>query len=115
MSDFKRKLDQMMGDTSTQERRIKQRVHENLRAPVKKPSWQVPFVTAGIAVIALFLFITFNPIEQLSSNEGPGTPYDPLDDLAQISALQKRSSYQQLIMSNLESFHILSRSMDCIM
>lgn len=80
----------MMGDTSTQERRIKQRVYENLRAPVKKRSWQVPFITAGIAVIALFLFITFNPIEQLSSNEGPGTPYDPLDDLAQISALQKK-------------------------
>ncbi|WP_107840813.1 S26 family signal peptidase [Metasolibacillus meyeri] len=90
MSDFKRKLDKMMGDTSMQERRIKQRIHENFRAPVKKPSWQVPFVTAAIAVVALFLFITFNPLEQLSSNEGPEIPYDPLDDLAQISALQKK-------------------------
>lgn len=96
MSDFKRKLDKMMGDTSMQERRIKQRVYENLRAPAKKPSWQVPFVTAAIAVVALFLFITFNPIEQLSSNEGPEIPYDPLDDLAQISALQKKQKLSSI-------------------
>lgn len=89
MSDFKRKLDQMMGDTSGQERRIKQRVHESLQPPSKKFSWQVLFVTAAIPVVALLLFFTIDPANQFSSDTGPGTPYDPLDDLAKISALQK--------------------------
>ncbi len=86
----------MMGDTSEQERRIKQRVHESLRISKKRFSWQVPVVTAAIAVVALFLFITFNPLEQLSSNEGPEIPYDPLDDLAQISALQKKKQLSEI-------------------
>ena len=80
----------MMGDTSKQERRIKQRVHERIRPPVKKFSWQVLFVSAAIPVVALFLIFTIDPLNYLSSNKGPGVPYDPLDDLAQISALQKK-------------------------
>src|SRR4051812_46936280 len=80
----------MMGDTSKQERRIKQRVHERVRPPVKKFSWQVLFVSAGIPVVALFLILTIDPLNFLSSNKGPGVPYDPLDDFAQISALQKK-------------------------
>jgi type IV secretory pathway protease TraF len=90
LNDFKQKLDQMMGDTSKQERRIKQRVHERVRPPVKKFSWQVLFVSAGIPVVALFLILTIDPLNFLSSNKGPGVPYDPLDDFAQISALQKK-------------------------
>ena len=90
MSDMKRKLDQMMGDTTEQERRIKRGVHEKLQTPVRKTSWPVLFVSAAIPAIALFLFFSLNPLNQLSSDEGPGMPYDPLDDLAQISALQKK-------------------------
>lgn len=80
----------MMGDTSMQERRIKQRVREKLQRPARKFSWQVLFVSAAIPVVALLLFFTMNPANQFSSDVGPGVPYDPLDDLAQISALQKK-------------------------
>ncbi|MCG7344888.1 S26 family signal peptidase [Sporosarcina sp. ACRSL] len=104
MSDFKRKLDEMMGDTTMQERRIKQRVHEKLQTPVRKFSWQVVFVSAAIPVVALMLFFTMNPTNQLSSDLGPGVPYDPLDDLAQISALQKK---QQLSAVDYEEFATL--------
>ncbi|MFC5591209.1 S26 family signal peptidase [Sporosarcina soli] len=104
MSDFKRKLDQMMGDTSEQERRIKRRVHERLRTPTKKFSWQVLFVTAAIPVVALFLLFTIDPMNYLSSDKGPGVPYDPLDDLAQISALQKK---KQLSAVDFEEFAAL--------
>lgn len=104
MSDFKRKLDQMMGDTSEQERRIKRRVHERLRTPTKKFSWQVLFVTAAIPVVALFLMFTIDPMNYLSSDKGPGVPYDPLDDLAQISALQKK---KQLSAVDFEEFATL--------
>ncbi len=104
MSDFKRKLDQMMGDTSEQERRIKRRVHERLRTPTKKFSWQVLFVTAAIPVVALFLLFTIDPMNYLSSDKGPGVPYDPLDDLAQISALQKK---KQLSAVDYEEFAAL--------
>ncbi|PIC62922.1 signal peptidase I [Sporosarcina sp. P13] len=90
MSDFKRKLDQMMGDTSDQERRIKQRVHEELQPTGKKHSWRVLVVTAALPVVALLLIMTFIPSNLLSSDEGRGVPYDPLDDMAQISALQKK-------------------------
>jgi Signal peptidase, peptidase S26 len=104
LSDFKRKLDQMMGDTSEQERRIKQRVHESLQTSTKKFSWQVLFVTAAIPVVALFLIFAIDPTNQLSSDKGPGVPYDPLDDLAQISALQKK---QQLSAVDFEEFAAL--------
>ena len=89
MSDFKRNLDEMMGDTSKQERRIKQRVHERLQTPTRKFSWQVVFVTAALPVVAMILMLTIDTTNFLSSDSGPGVPYDPLDDLAQISALQK--------------------------
>lgn len=91
----------MMGDTSKQERRIKQRVHEQLYAPAKKFSWQVVFVSMAIPVVALFLLFTVNPSDLLSSDQGPGVPYDPLDDLAKISALQKK---KQLSAVNYEEF-----------
>ncbi|WP_252504370.1 S26 family signal peptidase [Sporosarcina sp. Marseille-Q4943] len=89
MSDFKRKLDEMMGDTSMRERRIKQRVHERLYKPARKFSWQVVFVSAALPVVAMVLFLAIDPTNYFSANKGPGDPYDPLDDLAKISALQK--------------------------
>ncbi|GKV67302.1 MULTISPECIES: S26 family signal peptidase [unclassified Sporosarcina] len=101
MSDFKHKLDQMMGDTSEQERRIKQRVRDELQSSDRKRSWPVLFVSAAIPVVALLLFLTIGPLNQLSSDEGRGTPYDPLDDLAEISALQKK---QQLSSVDYEKF-----------
>jgi type IV secretory pathway protease TraF len=104
MSDFKRKLDQMMGDTLKQERRIKQRVRERLLSPTKKFSWQVLFVSVAIPVVALFFIHTIDPTNYLSSDKGPGVPYDPLDDLAQISALQKK---QQLSAVDYEEFAAL--------
>ncbi|ARK24058.1 signal peptidase I [Sporosarcina sp. P37] len=92
MNDFKRKLDQMMGDTTEQERRIKQRVHENLQPPRKRTfSWQALLVTAALPAVALLLVFNLISDNQLSSDQGPGTPYDPLDDMAQISALQKKN------------------------
>jgi len=104
LNDFKRKLDQMMGDTAKQERRIKQRVHDRLRTPVKKFSWQVLIVSAAIPIVALFLILTIDPTNYLSSDKGPGVPYDPLDDLAQISALQKK---KQLSAVDYEEFAAL--------
>lgn len=101
---MKRKFDQMMGDTSEQERRIKRGVREKLQAPTKKSSWQVVFASIAIPAIALFLIFSINPLSQLSSDEGPGIPYDPLDDLAQISALQKS---KQLSDVNYEEFSTL--------
>ena len=101
MSDFKRKLDQMMGDTTLQERRIKHHVRERLQKPARKFSWQVLFVTAALPVVALVLFLAIDPVNFLSADQGPGTPYDPLDDLAQISALQKK---KQLSAVDYESF-----------
>ncbi|WP_301109991.1 S26 family signal peptidase [Sporosarcina sp.] len=101
MNEFKRKLDQMMGDTSEQERRIKQRVHDQLQPAKAKRPWSVMFVSAAIPVVALLLIFTIGPFNQLSSDEGPGTPYDPLDDLAEISALQKK---QQLSTVEYEEF-----------
>ncbi|MBB4824967.1 hypothetical protein HNO89_002193 [Sporosarcina luteola] len=101
MNDMKRKLDRMMGDTSEQERRIKQGVHEKLQPSVKKFSWKVAIVSAALPVVALLLFFSINPMNQFSSEQGPGTPYDPLDDLAQISALQKK---QQLSAIDYEEF-----------
>jgi type IV secretory pathway protease TraF len=94
----------MMGDTSEQERRIKRRVHERIRTPTKKFSWQVLFVTAAVPVVALFLMFTIDPMNYLSSDKGPGVPYDPLDDLAQISALQKK---KQLSAVDYEDFAAL--------
>lgn len=96
MSDFKQDLDRLMGDTSAQERRIQQRVKERLRPASKKYSWRVLFVTAALPVVALLLFLTFIPSSLLSSNEGRGIPYDPLDDMAKISALQKKQQLSTL-------------------
>src|SRR5690606_21614533 len=105
MSDVKRKLDEMMGDTTMQERRIKRRVHEQLqKAPARKISWQVLFVSAALPVVALVLFLAIDPMNYLSADQGPGTPYDPLDDLAQISALQKK---KQLSAVDYEEFAAL--------
>ncbi|AXH99741.1 signal peptidase I [Sporosarcina sp. PTS2304] len=106
MNDFKQKLDQMMGDTSEQERRIRQRVHEELQPARKKQSWRVLFVTASLPVVALVLLLTFIPSNLLSSDEGRGVPYDPLDDLAKISALQKK---QQLSTIDYEELSQLPR------
>ncbi len=91
MNDFKRKLDNMMGDTTEQERRIKQKVYENLQSKrTRQFSWQALLVTAALPVVALLLVFNVMSNDQLSSDVGPGTPYDPLDDLALISALQKK-------------------------
>ena len=72
MDKFKKQLDDMMGDTNLQENRIKRQVHENLTVRKQKRSWQVPFVTAAVAAVAVFLFMTLNPLSQNSSTEGCG-------------------------------------------
>ena len=97
MNDFKRKLDQMMGDTTEQERRIKQRVHDDLQPSRKRQfSWQALLVTAALPVVALLLVFNLIPDSQISSDQGPGTPYDPLDDMALISALQKKDQLSNI-------------------
>lgn len=109
MSDFKQKLHEMMGDTSEQERRIKQRVHDELQPSAKKRAWPVVFVSAAIPVVALLLFFTLNPLNQLSSEEGPGKPYDPLDDLAEISALQKKNQLSTVDYGEFEKLPVFER------
>ena len=91
MDNFKKQLDHMMGDTKPQEQRIKYRVHETMRPQKPKRSWQVPFITAAVAAVAVFLVMTTFPFTQNSANEGRGTPYDPLDDLAQIATLHQKN------------------------
>ena len=101
MDNLKKQLDDMMGDTTLQEKRIKHRVHETMRPQQPKRSWQVPFITAAVAAVAVFLMMTTFPFNQNSANEGRGTPYDPLNDLAQIATLQQK---KQLSMIDYEAF-----------
>lgn len=90
MNDFKRKLDNMMGDTTEQERRIKQNVHDQLQPKrMRQFSWQALLVTAALPVVALLLVFNVMSDDQISSDKGPGTPYDPLDDMAMIADLYK--------------------------
>ncbi|MFJ8237813.1 S26 family signal peptidase [Ureibacillus sp. NPDC094379] len=79
-------------------------MHEKLHPQTKKFSWQVLFVTGSIPIVALILLLTIDTTNFLSSDMGPGVPYDPLDDLAQISALQKK---QQLSDVDYEDFATL--------
>ena len=101
MDPFKKQLEDMMGDTNLQESRIKQRVKKDLTTPKTKRSWHVQVVTAAVAAVAVFLFMTAAPFTQNSANEGRGVPYDPLDDLAQIATLQKS---KQLSTINYDAF-----------
>lgn len=96
MDKFKKQLDDMMGDTTLQENRIKKRVHENLTVRKQKRSWQIPVVTAAVAAVAVFLLMSMNPLSLNSSSEGRGTPYDPLDDLALISTLHKKKQLSSI-------------------
>ncbi|PID05416.1 MULTISPECIES: S26 family signal peptidase [unclassified Sporosarcina] len=110
MNDFKRKLDQMMGDTTEQERRIKQRVHENLQPSQRRQfSWQALLVTAALPVVALLLVFNFVSDSQLSADQGPGTPYDPLDDMALISALQKKDQLSAIDYEEFSSLPVVRK------
>ncbi|PIC78110.1 signal peptidase I [Sporosarcina sp. P19] len=110
MNDFKRKLDQMMGDTTEQERRIKQRVHENLQPSRRRQfSWQALLVTAALPVVALLLVFNLVSDNQLSSDQGPGTPYDPLDDMALISALQKKDQLSTIDYEEFSSLPVVKK------
>ena len=112
MDKFKKQLDDMMGDTNLQENRIKRQVHENLTVRKQKRSWQVPFVTAAVAAVAVFLFMTLNPLSQNSSTEGRGTPYDPLDDLALISTLHKKKQLSAIDYNSLAQLPVLGKISD---
>ena len=96
MNNFKKQLDDMLGNTTSQEARIKKGVHEAMRPQKHKRSWQVPFITAAVAAVAMFLIMTTFPFNQNAANEGRGTPYDPLDDLAEIASLQKKKQLSSI-------------------
>lgn len=96
MTKFKHQLDDMMGDTDAQERRIKQQVHNRLQAPKKTRTWQLPVVTAAITAVAVFLLMTMNPGEQVTTDEGRAIPYDPLDDLVTISTLHQKGLLSEI-------------------
>lgn len=89
MAKFKRKLDAMMGDTSQQEARIRQRVQQQLQVKPKKRAWQMPVVASAAGALAVFLFSSAVGLDFNSADEGYSTPYDPLDDLVEVIA-QKR-------------------------
>lgn len=99
MNKFKRQLDEMMGDTSAQERRIQQNVRQRLHAG--KQSKRALFIAAALPVTAMLIILSIIPSNFLQSAEGPSVPYDPLNDLAEISALQKK---QQLSSIDYETF-----------
>lgn len=106
MTNFKRKLDDMMGDTSRQEARIKQLVVEQLNERPKKLNWQMSTVAASFMLLAIF-FISSTMNNQLSANEGRGEPYDPLDDLAQIANLQQKDELSKLDVAELLALPVL--------
>lgn len=107
MTNFKRKLDDMMGDTTHHEARIKQRVQARLEHP-KKRQWQMPAVAASFVLLAIF-FITSTVNQQQSANEGRGVPYDPLDDLAEIATLQQKGELSDVNEQVLQALPVLDQ------
>lgn len=114
MDPFKRQLDEMMGDTHMQESRIKQRVKSELTPTPRKQkrSWHVQLVTAAVAAVAVFLFMTAVPFTQNSGNEGRGAPYDPLDDLAEIATLQKQKQLSTIDYDSFAQLPVLEQLSD---
>ncbi|MER1986811.1 MAG: signal peptidase I [Solibacillus sp.] len=107
MTNFKRKLDDMMGDTSRQEARIKQHVTARLAERSKKRNWQMPAVAVSFVLLAIF-FISSTMNNQLSADEGRGIPYDPLDDLAEIATLQQKGELSVLDEKQLLTLPVLN-------
>ncbi|MGN7477050.1 S26 family signal peptidase [Solibacillus silvestris] len=112
MDPFKKQLDDLMGDTSLQESHIKKRVKEDLTLRKTQRSWHVQAVTAAVAAVAVFLFMTAVPFTQNSANEGRGVPYDPLDDLAQIATLQKTKKLSTIHYESFAQLPVLDRLTD---
>lgn len=113
MTEFKRKLDEMFGDTSASEQRIQQQVRAALATPQKKKrAWQVPTIASLATAVALFLMMTTVGSPLFSSQDGRGVPYDPLDDLYAIG-LQKGndelSSIDEATLLGLPTLNIQSR------
>lgn len=118
MNKFKNQLDKMMGDTDLQEKQIKKRVHERMNSSTIKRSWSIPLVTTALVALSFFLFITMNPLEQVTTEEGRYIPYDPLDDMVTISTLHKKKllstiDYEQLatlpLLESLSSLQYVDR------
>ena len=96
MTPFKNKLDEMMGDTTNQETRIKQAVHEKMTKKQRSFNWGIPAVSICVAAVALFLFISYNPFSNDLTANVPNAPYDPLDDLAAISTAHQKGELSQI-------------------
>ena len=110
MNDFKRKLDNMMGDTTEQERRIKQKVHDELQPKrTRQFSWQALLVTAALPVVALLLVFNIMSDDQMSSDLGPGTPYDPLDDMTLIADLYKKNQLSAIDYEEFASLPVVEK------
>lgn len=78
-----------MNHTELHEQRVRQRVHNQMNATTKKRSWNIPIVTTAMVALSLFLIITMNPFELLSTEKGRSVPYDPLEDILTISTLHQ--------------------------
>lgn len=98
MTNFKRKLDGMMGDTSRQEARIQETVRERVLQQTipKKRNWQVASVAVGFVVLSIFLVSSMYTSSKLMANEGRGKPYDPYADIVDIQFQRQTDSFSQL-------------------
>ena len=98
MTNFKRKLDDMMGDTSRQEQRIQAGVREKMMSQQQKPkrSWQVPVVATAFVILAIFLGSSLYTNQQLTAKEGRGEPYDPLVDLLEIHSQRQNETFSAI-------------------
>ena len=98
MTKFKRKLDEMMGDTSRQEERIRNAVRDNMMQAnrPKKRNWQVATVAVAFVVLSIFLGSSLYTSTQLMAKEGRGKPYDPYADLVNIQLQKKTDSFSSI-------------------
>ena len=109
MTNFKDKLDDMMGDTSKQEARISQGVRAKMQNQQIKPkrSWQMPAVATAFVALIVFLVATYN-FSEMSSNEGRGVPYDPLVDLYEIQLQRQDNTFSNINYDELLTFPTIS-------
>lgn len=108
MNNFKSKLDDMMGDTSKQQRNIAQGVREKLQQPKQKRSWQMPVVSAAFVAVLMLLIASFN-FSSTISQEGRGMPYDPLEDLAIIAEQRQSSNFSAVDDEELLGYPLLEQ------
>lgn len=95
MTNFKQKLDNMMGDTGEQERRI----HAGVRGKMlqsstsSKKNWRINAVAAAFIVLTVVLSASLYKNYQFSQSEGQGRPYDPAIDIVEMQKLRAQEQF----------------------